>query len=323
LNENYNHIDDLLVKYLLEEASASERSMVEQWILQDPEQENYFNQFRRVWEESRKLAATTLTDENAAWKRFQARLHQQAPVLRKMHYASWWKAAAVFILLVGTAIISYVIYNKEGNVQDLTEQTANTIISKTLPDGSSITLNKNSSISYPSKFKGNTRPVNLKGEAFFNVQPDKTKPFLIRVNELTIKVVGTSFNVRSRNGVTEVIVATGIVQVMKGKQVVELKPKEKLLVRETDSVLVKNPEKEKLYNYYLTREFVCDNTPLWKLVEVLNEAYGVHITIGRKQNRNLLLTTTFPNESLDHILEIISLTFGLRVEKSGDEIILE
>jgi transmembrane sensor len=315
-------MDDLLVKYLLEEASASERTMVEQWILQDPEQANYFHQFQRVWKESRRLAATTITDENAAWKRFQARIHQR-PVVKKIYGQSWWKIAAVFVLLAGVGFISYLALNKEGSIKNVTAQTANTILTQTLPDGSNITLNKNSSITYPSKFKGDSRPVNLKGEAFFNVHPDKSKPFLIHVNELTIKVVGTSFNVRSRNGITEVIVATGIVQVMKGKQVVELKPKEKLLVRESDSLLLKKPEKEKLYNYYLTREFVCDNTPLWKLVEVLNEAYGVHITIRGKQNRALPLTVTFPNESLDHILEVISLTFGLKVERSGDEIILE
>jgi transmembrane sensor len=315
-------MDDLLVKYLLEEASASERMMVEQWILQDPEQENYFHQFRRVWEESRKLAATTFTDENAAWKRFQARIHQP-PLVRKMYVQSWLKIAAVFIILAGASLVAYLAFNKEPGIKDVTAQTANTILSETLPDGSSITLNKNSSLTYPSKFKGNSRPVNLKGEAFFNIHPDKSKPFLIHVNDITIKVVGTSFNVRSRNGITEVIVATGIVQVMKGKQVVELKPKEKLLVREADSLLVKKPEKEKLYNYYLTREFACDNTPLWKLVEVLNEAYGAHITIRGKQNRSLPLTVTFPNESLDHILEVVSLTLGLRVERSGDEIILE
>ncbi|HWJ90538.1 MAG TPA: FecR family protein [Flavisolibacter sp.] len=322
MNESFDHIDDLLVKYLLHEASESERKTVENWINQDPGHASYFQQFRRVWEESRNLAAATTADEDAAWKRFHARLHAHSPAAKKMAFA-WWRVAAAFIFIVGAAIIAYLAYNREETIQTLTAHAENSVVSETLPDGSNITLNKNSSLIYPSKFKGHARAVNLKGEAFFNIHPDRSHPFLIYVNALTIRVVGTSFNVRSRNGVTEVIVATGTVQVMKGRQVVELKPKEKLLAHENDSLFVKNPEKEKLYNYYLTREFVCDNTPLWKLTDVLNEAYGVHITIEKKQSRNLLLTTTFSNESLDHILEVVCLTFGLKQSRSGNNIILE
>jgi ferric-dicitrate binding protein FerR (iron transport regulator) len=163
----------------------------------------------------------------------------------------------------------------------------------------------------------------LKGEAFFRVEPDKNKPFIITVNDVQIKVVGTSFNVRSENGLTEVIVATGIVQVQKGKTEVALRANEKVVVRRQDSVLTKEPETTQLYQYYESREFVCDNTPLWKLVAVLNKAYAANIVIGRPELRNLPLTTTFPNESLDRILQIISLTFDIEIEKTGSSIILK
>ena len=133
----------------------------------------------------------------------------------------------------------------------------------------------------------------------------------------------TSFNVRSENGLTEVIVATGIVQVQKGNKEVALRPNEKVVVRRQDSVITKEEETAQLYQYYESREFVCDNTPLWKLVAVLNKAYGANIVIGRPELRNLPLTTTFPNESLDRILQIISLTFNIEVEKTGTSTILK
>ena len=231
------------------------------------------------------------------------------------------RVAAMLILIVGAGVIAY--YGlREKPVQLLTAQAANVVRIDTLPDGSVITLNKNSSITYPEKFKENTRSVALRGEAFFNVTPNKMKPFVIQVNDVLIKVVGTSFNVRSEGGTTEVIVETGVVQVQRGNKAITLQPNEKTTVKPQDSLLIKTTETTHLYNYYQSNEFVCDNTPLWKLVAVLNKAYNANIVIGRDELRDLPLTTTFPNESLDQILQVISLTFNIKVEKTPTSIIL-
>ena len=90
-------------------------------------------------------------------------------------------------------------------------------------------------LSYPASFKGKTRSIKLKGEAFFNVAPDKEKPFIIDVNDVQVKVVGTSFNVRSYNGITEVIVETGIVQVTKAGETTELRAGERTTLTQKDS----------------------------------------------------------------------------------------
>jgi transmembrane sensor len=163
----------------------------------------------------------------------------------------------------------------------------------------------------------------MKGEAFFHVSPDKKKPFIIRVNDVTIRVVGTSFNVRSANGITEVIVETGVVQVTHHNKTVELRKDEKIKVQQKDSALVKDKVQDRLYNYYRSKQFVCDNTPLWKLVEILNEAYNSNIVIENPKLRGLLLTAPFDNESLDRILEVIHETFNIKVIKQQDRIILQ
>jgi ferric-dicitrate binding protein FerR (iron transport regulator) len=197
------------------------------------------------------------------------------------------------------------------------------VLTDSLPDGTLVTLNKHSRIYYPEKFTGVSRNISLQGEAFFSVAADAAHPFVIHINNVAIKVVGTSFNVRDIQGNTEVIVETGIVEVT-GKSVsVRLQPKEKVVVNKKDSVLANEKVTGKLYNYYVTREFVCDGTPLWKLVEILNEAYEVNIVIGRKELKELPLTTTFDNESLDNILNIISQTFNIQVTRQEDKIVLE
>lgn len=314
--------DDLLVKYLLVEADAAERAQVEAWLAEGEANRMYYAQLQQVWERSRALASGKALDEEAAWQRFRTRIHNGQPktAVKPLHATGWWRIAALFVIIIGAAFFAYTWFNREPPVQELSLVTAEKPLSDTLSDGSVVMLNKNSAISYPSRFKGATRSITLKGEAFFTVTPNKEQPFVVQVNDVTIKVVGTSFNVRSEGVETEVIVETGIVQVTRGGRTVELHPKEKVTVQQSDTALMKEAETEELYNYYRTREFVCDNTPLWKLVEVLNEAYDVNIVIDRSSLRNLPLTTTFSNESLDHILEVISMTFDITVTREGDTI---
>jgi len=315
--------EDLLVKYLLGEASEEERRLVEAWINSDIANKKQYEDFKTIWEESRILAAASAVDENAAWQRFRSRVHAKnnPAVVRKIRPIAWWRVAALFILIAGAAYLGVKLFYD----QPIPEQTIashQTTLTDTLPDGSVVTLNKNSSLHYPSKFKSKSRTVALEGEAFFTVTPNKEKPFVVEVNDVTIKVVGTSFNVKSINGVTEVIVETGVVEVSRNNQTVKLVPEERLKISPQDSSFTPEKVQDKLYNYYRSKDFVCDNTPLWKFVEVLNEAYEANIVIENPKIRSLLLNVPFYNQPLDRILEITSETLGITVTKEKDRIVL-
>lgn len=232
-----------------------------------------------------------------------------------------WMVAASIAIIIGLGLAGYRLFNQP--VKEMVVQAKQMVVTDTLPDGSVVTVNKGSSILYPSKFGGETRPVTLKGEAFFNVAPDKKKPFLISINDALITVVGTSFNVNSENGNIEVVVESGIVRVTKKGKTIALKANEKLLAEAKDTVLMKEAVTDRLYNYYRTKEFVCDDTPLWKLISVLNEAYGANIVIENTELKDLKLNTTFNNESLGQVLNVISLTFNIKVKKEAGKIVLQ
>lgn len=297
---------------------------MKEWIDAGEANRDYFEQLRRIWDTSKQLALQSTADENKAWERFQQRVGRkdEPAVILPAKKFPWLRIAAAAILIMGIGILGYLWMHRQTPPEQLLVQAQQNVLTDTLPDGSFITLNKQSSVSYPATFTGGTRDVALKGEAFFNVAPDKKKPFVIRVNDVQVTVVGTSFNIKSEGANTEVVVETGIVRVTKAGNTVELKAGEKITVADTDS-LVKEAVTDQLYNYYRTREFVCDNTPLWKLVEVINEAYGVNITIGRQELRDQPLNTTFNNESLDQVLHVISLTFDITVTRNGNQIILQ
>jgi transmembrane sensor len=305
------------VKYLLSETNAEEQEEVEQWLTDDANLA-YYNQLKKIWDDSRQLALTSTVDENRAWQTFQQRINPAAARRTKF---GWMKIAATVIIVVGIGILGYWIFNEE--VKEVTVVAQQAVLNDTLSDGSVVTVNKGSSISYLSKFKGERRQVSLKGEAFFNVTPNKKKPFIISVNDVQITVVGTSFNVKTVNGNTEVVVETGIVKVTRAAKTVELKANEETIVSAKDSVLTKEKVSDQLYKYYRTKEFVCDDTPLWKLVEVINEAYNSHVVIGNPALKDLRINTTFDNESLEQVLNVISITFNVKITRERDTIILQ
>jgi len=290
---------------------------VKQWLVNDANLA-YYNQLKKIWDDSRQLALTSTADENRAWQKFQQRVH---PALVHRTGFGWMRIAASVIIIAGLGLLAYWVFNDR--TKEMTVVAQKTVLNDTLPDGSVVTVNKGSSISYLSKFKGETRQVSLKGEAFFNVTPNKKKPFIISVNDVQITVVGTSFNVKTINGNTEVVVETGIVKVTRAGKTVELKANEEVTVNAKDSSLAIEKVSDQLYKYYRTKEFVCDDTPLWKLVEVINEAYNSHIVIGNPALKDMGITTTFNNESLEQVLNVISITFNIKVIKEGDTIILQ
>ena len=348
-DEVYNHMDDLLVKVLLGEASAAEQGQVQQWVAESPANERYLADFRRIWEESRNLAVHSTVNEDAAWNDFRRRVGEVAdndaarrgPIVRRMAFSSrqWLRVAAVLLVLGGGGWLYY-------NYQYLPAQFAvvyseDHVVTDTLPEGTIVTLNKQSSIRYKKLLAGNTRAIELEGEAFFNVAPDKNKPFVVTANGVLIKVIGTSFNVKTgrdvkdlktdvaKNGmdatknVTEVIVETGGVEVTSDQHTIRLGSHEKALVPGNNRQPVKEENGDDLYNYYRTHEFVCNGLPLERLVEKLNEVYKLHVVIGDSRLRNLPLTATFQEESPDEILYVITRTLKITLVRNGKEIILK
>lgn len=315
------------MKHLLGEASPGEVQAVNEWMNENSTNREYYNQLKRIWDSSKELAVESTVDVDRAWARFQRHIvkEEASPKTLNRKGFSWMKVAASVILIVGVGLVGYLLVTKNAEPKEMVAQTQQNVLIDTLPDGSVITLNKRSTITYPSKFKGSTRAIALKGEAFFNVVPDKKKPFVITVNDVQVTVVGTSFNIKTENSNTEVVVETGIVQVTRAGKTVELVAGEKIMLSANDSSATKEPVTDKLYNYYRSKVFVCDDTPLWKLVQVINEAYDVNIVIGRKELNEGKLNTTFNNESLDQILEVIRLSFDdiTIIKKENGQIILQ
>ncbi len=314
--------DEQLIRFLLRETSAEEDSDIRAWLEADPANRKEFAQLETIWNASRNLLDARKADPDLAWERFLARRDAQPPKQVKvhgLHRPSWLRyAAAVLVILAGWAIYSYLKTDYE------TVLTASDTASRTLPDGTRITMNRNSSLSYPEAFDREKRSVTLdSGEVFFNVTPDRKRPFVIHADDITVQVVGTSFNVRHTSNETEVLVETGIVEVSGGDDRILLHPGEKVTITGPDGQLVRSSVTDNLHNYYRSRKFTADNTPLGRIVEKLNEVYRADIVLQDPELNDLRLTTTFSDSSLDTILQVLTETFDLKIEKKDRRIILK
>jgi len=195
-----------------------------------------------------------------------------------------------------------------------------------LADGSVVTLNHDTEINYPEKFRSDVREVNIRGEAFFEVQPDPSRPFIIHAGDATIKVVGTSFNVNAYPGnkQVEVVVETGKVQVSKSKAMVKgqdkviLEPGDKGLFLNAGGKLLKSRNDNPNFLSWKTRNFIFNKIALNEVIRQLNHVYRVQIRTEDPELDHLLLTARFEDRSLDFILQVIALTHHLNVKK-GDE----
>lgn len=323
-------MDDLLIKYLMQECSPEEEATVKAWIQQDAANQKRYDGFVWLWQESKSIGANSTADVDSAWQQFVTLRHaggnKETPVVSiASNRRRWLMAAASAIVLLAAAWLYKLVMPTEPNapaVVMLEWKTTNNTLTDTLPDGSVVTLNKNSSLRFPSAFRDSTRNISLEGEAFFDVAPDKAHPFIIAASDVQVRVVGTSFNVRSRKGITKVVVETGVVQVSHQQKMVSLQPAEQVTVRSGDTLLQKQATSDLLYQYYRSRVFVCDDTPLPTLVQALNEAYDAQIVIGNASLINMRITTTFNNESLDTVLSIIAETMGIEAVRSGNTITL-
>lgn len=313
--------DELLIKFLLKETSEAENTAVQNWLTANTANRSRFLQFEKIWNASRNLAVNSNADEEQAWQKFKERAAtlKKKPIVHPLNNYRWLAVAAMIALVAGTWF-TYDLF-KPVSYTDLMAN--NQIVTDTLPDGSEITLNKHSRISYASNFRRN-RSVRLKkGDVFFNVTHDKSRPFVIEADEVSVTVIGTSFNVKHETGETEVNVESGIVKVSVGNEEVELHKGEKVRIKDKAPELLKENNTDQVYNYYHSGVIIANKTPILKIAGILEEIYGTKIKTNDPAIDSMTVTTSLPIKySLDENLKTLGQTMDLKITRNGNQILL-
>lgn len=181
-----------------------------------------------------------------------------------------------------------------------------------LSDGSRVWLNAASKLKFPVSFSGKKREVELIGEAYFEVQKDSLRPFVVRSGEVSLEVLGTSFSVASYHGEPfSAVLVEGSICVTASQKECILKPGEKILF-ENGRLSVCSVDVD-LHIAWKDKCFGFENAVLEEVVQMLERWYGVDFLIMDEQVRGLRFTGKLPKyDNLDKVLEILQLTTNIR-----------
>lgn len=307
--DDNNELVHLATQKLTGEATAQEENRLETLLNKSEENRKFYSELKKVWEESNKASGITTQEINDEWVRIRGEIRKS-----KKKSFSFMKIAASIALLVAIGIAFFWFQN------DDTEQlVVEEVKVQSLQDGSLVTLNAASQLSFPETFSDEVREVELKGEAFFEVEKNPEKPFIIKTPTIEVEVLGTSFSVRSRDreATSSVIVASGSVVVKFGDSRLVLSPDEKAILDRSSGRLFKVVNDDPNYLSWKTRRFVFDDTSLEKVMENLSNTYQVDIQLKTANIRDCPVTVSFDNQSLEAILEVLKATLDLSIEKTS------
>jgi len=189
------------------------------------------------------------------------------------------------------------------------------IKSISLPDGSKITLNKSSSLSYFEDLSGEKRAVTLTGEAFFEVSHNPEKPFVIDFDQQIVEVLGTSFNIKTTSSKNEVSLISGKVKWTDATDGEEIIMNPGMIIQKDKITGQINIEKSGAINndYWQDQQLDFEETTLSDVLEILEEIFDVQFSEIPLSLMQCRFTSNFKQPTLENILEVLSTVFGLEV----------
>lgn len=316
-------------RFLADEMKKKERNDFLEKIYSDPLLANEFLSIRQIWEKAGG-ADERFRDTRSAWNRLQARLENQGLIPREKNAVqvfslAWVRIAAAVLFVAASFMMLRMVINTPGKTTEyLSFHASGNSMSLDLPDGSRAFLNKGSELTYHTGIP-DERQVEMKGEAFFEVMADPEKPFTVTVSDTRITVKGTSFNLKEnkQDGNVELFVQTGKVSIAntaiaEGKEVL---PGQFAVSSgiEISLASLNNPN----YLSWKTKEFQFENESLDKVLHTISEAYHTNIETKGFNPAELRISSTYSRQSVESVLQTISLLYGLELKENTDGFILK
>jgi transmembrane sensor len=219
----------------------------------------------------------------------------------------------------------------EENIQNTTDKAMNL----TMPDGSTVVLEKNSQVRFAKDFKGASRAVYLTGEALFDVVKNPDKPFIVYTGDLVTKVLGTSFRIKSFGKAEKVTVDVirGRVSVFENKKTTNKDPETEGLVLTPNQKATFDKAAEQLKKTLVEEptiiltpqevtQLVYEEAPVSTILKGIEKAYGVEVVFDEERLKKCELTMKFKNETLHDKLTILCKSIGATYKVVDAKVIL-
>jgi len=312
----------LFERYIEDRASEDEKKRLSRWIRN--------NQLIPLWLEQQVLASSSIIDDDVKLRMYRniesetnietdSNYAHSAPRILSFRFKKLMRVAAMlFLPLLTAAGMYFYMYKAESSNAPLViaverGQKANI----TLPDGSKVWLNSQSKLTYSANFNLKKRELKLNGEAYFEVAHNPDKPFIVHSNDIAVEALGTAFGVKAYN---EDNLISSIL--MRGKVRVTTPDGESILMPNDRIMYDKTTHKKDLstvvnatdFTGWIHNELRFENESLGEISKTLERVYNVEIIFASEKLRNQRYTGTLNNNSLESVLNIITLTSPISFE---------
>jgi len=313
---------DLITKKLSNEISLEEDLKLEKWLEESNENRKVFDSYKGTWDDMDRVKHKSTREIDVEWERLEKAIdfeEAKIQVKERSLFANIYRYAAAILII---AVAAFTIYNYLNN------QGTNQLVAKVqiqeveLPEGSKVTVNSNSKLSFPEKFKNNKREVELSGEAFFEVTKDLNRPFIINAGDVRVEVLGTSFNVKAyeNHKQIEVTVSSGKVAIYP----IDNPDERVVLIKGQKAIFYKSSTKIEAtlntdinFASWKTKQIIFEDTPIPEVIRIINEIYKSDVNLVGDQLNDCPVTTAFDNQSLESILNVLKSTLDLSIEEKG------
>lgn len=314
--------ESLILKYLSGTASPEQLQQLEQWLSLAPENKELLKEYEATWSLGATPAAADF-DTTAELSKLLNAIDRDASSnpADQPGRTSWmnvYKIAATFVLI---ALCSFILYRVFTKTEMIIRESGFETIAFSLPDGSKITLNRNSRLSYADDFNSE-RHLQLEGEAFFDVVRDPEKPFVIQAAKSRVEVLGTSFGFRAyeSDSLDEVMVVTGKVSLSDdGNNVIILTKGQHgfhdKALHVVKSELHANPNQLA----WQSKRLVFEKTQLREVAVALESYFDISIEIKNPELMQCRFTGSFEHPTVDEVLESLSIALNLNVTHQNKE----
>ncbi|MEQ9467964.1 MAG: FecR domain-containing protein [Ekhidna sp.] len=301
-------MEEVLAKYFSGNATKDEISSVETWRSESEENAKAFYDSKLVWLSSGKIEDAPSHILEQIIDKPQAK---QVSFLAR----SWVRYASAAILVLAISLLF--VLNRNTSEINYSDQS--------LSDGSVVSLHGDARVEVLN-FNKDIREVRVYGKAYFDIERDENRPFVIHTSNATVKVLGTSFVVDAVGSKTEVLVESGLVELLKsGKNEVSVKlaKGEMGLVDNNNEGIIKRNNSDLNYLAWKTKIITFNQSSMAEVQEVIEEVYGINMKFENPNFKNCKLTAKFNKKKARDAIEIIARTFNVQYEYSSKEAVLK
>ncbi|WP_373123520.1 FecR family protein [Bacteroides caccae] len=316
--ELHEKIDEsLLFLYFSGTLGEKERKEVETWISLSEENRKMARQICYIHHVTGIIDTVKKIDSKQALSKLNKRLERK----ERLNWWEWGVRAAAVLFIPLFLSLFYFIFNQDKNNDRYVEIRSNPGMKTKveLPDGTWVWLNSGSYLKYPVSFEKGYRKVELKGEAYFSVQKDNGRKFLVDVGKgVELEVLGTEFNVDAYpdDEFVAATLVTGRVNFhcqQRGKEATySMQPGQKVIYKLLDEKLLCTAVSFETDIAWRNGKIIYRDTPLEEALRILSKNFDVEFRINNPLLKKYCFTGIFINQRLDRILEHFKIASGVR-----------